>query len=370
MNDEPIYCIGCGAEIQSEDKNARGYTPKSVVKKGLENNALYCQRCFKLRHYNQLESIETTEEEFTAILNGISDTQALVVNVIDIFDIAGSIIPGIQRIIGNNELIIVANKVDLLPKEINRNRLKHRIQKILSDQGVHVRDVLFTGAAKNLGVDELYQAIDKARHGRDVYVVGVANVGKSTLINALIKSRGIQGEVITTSQYPGTTLDIIEIPFDDESALIDTPGIIHKGQMTVGMSHKTLKQILPTSEVRPRIYQLNPEQTLFIGGLAQLDYVSGERQSLTVYASNALNIHRRKLEGADDFYAKHVGELLSPPTKAELTDEIKRNTKHYTIDEPCDIAISGLGWIKVSQPGQLQVRVPKGVDVFKRAPLI
>lgn len=370
MSEEPIYCIGCGAEIQSENPNQRGYTPHSVIKKGLENNALYCQRCFKLRHYNQLESIETTEEEFTAILNGIADTHALVVNVIDIFDIAGSIIPGIQRIIGNNDLLLVANKVDLLPKEINRNRLKHRIQKILSDQGIHVYDVLFTGAAKNQGIDALYRTIEQARHGRDVYVVGVANVGKSTLINALIKSRGIQGEVITTSQYPGTTLNMIEIPFDDDTALIDTPGIIHDGQLTVGLSHKTLKQILPTTEVRPRIYQLNPDQTLFIGGLVQVDYVSGPRQGIVVYASNQLNIHRRKFAGADAFYEKHVGELLSPPTAKEMEASPKRITKHYSVDEPCDIAISGLGWIKVPKAGQVHIHVPKGVDVFKRAPLI
>ena len=63
------------------------------------------------------------------------------------------------------------------------------------------------------------------------YVVGVTNVGKSTLINKLIQSIGGTKDVITTSQFPGTTLGQIDIPFDEESSLIDTPGIIHRHQI-------------------------------------------------------------------------------------------------------------------------------------------
>ena len=47
---EELYCIGCGAKIQSEDKTEPGYTPRAAIQKGLENNELYCQRCFRLRH--------------------------------------------------------------------------------------------------------------------------------------------------------------------------------------------------------------------------------------------------------------------------------------------------------------------------------
>ncbi len=48
--------------------------------------------------------------------------------------------------------------------------------------------------------------------------------------------------------------------------------------------------------------------------LARLDYVSGGRRSLTCYLSNELNIHRTKLENADELYKNHAGELLTPPT--------------------------------------------------------
>ena len=47
---EELFCIGCGAQIQTEDKEKAGYTPASSIKKAEETGDLYCQRCFRLRH--------------------------------------------------------------------------------------------------------------------------------------------------------------------------------------------------------------------------------------------------------------------------------------------------------------------------------
>ena len=41
-------CIGCGAVLQSADNKAFGYIPKNKF-----GNANYCERCFKITHYNE-----------------------------------------------------------------------------------------------------------------------------------------------------------------------------------------------------------------------------------------------------------------------------------------------------------------------------
>lgn len=51
---EELFCIGCGAQIQTEDKEKAGFTPASSIKKAEETGELYCQRCFRLRHYNEI----------------------------------------------------------------------------------------------------------------------------------------------------------------------------------------------------------------------------------------------------------------------------------------------------------------------------
>ncbi len=117
---------------------------------------------------------------------------------------------------------------------------------------------------------ELLEKIEEYRDGRDVYIVGVTNVGKSTLINQIIKNTAGVQDVITTSQFPGTTLDKIEIPLDDGHFLIDTPGIIHRHQMAHYLGKKDLRIIAPLKEIKPKVYQLNEGQTLFLGGLQDL----------------------------------------------------------------------------------------------------
>lgn len=44
------------------------------------------------------------------------------------------------------------------------------------------------------------------------------------MINAIIDEMGDVQDLITTSRFPGTTLDQIEIPLDNGHFLVDTPG--------------------------------------------------------------------------------------------------------------------------------------------------
>ena len=90
-------------------------------------------------------------------------------------------------------------------------------------------------------IDELLEKINEYRKGRCICRRSNER-RKSTLINKLIQSIGETGEVITTSQYPGTTLGQIDIPFDEHSSLVDTPGIIHRHQITL-LSGKEMKKV-------------------------------------------------------------------------------------------------------------------------------
>lgn len=225
-----LRCIGCGAILQVTDKKTPGYTPESALKKGLESGQLYCQRCFRLRHYNEIAPVDISDDDFRKLLSQISDSNSLVVYVVDMFDFNGSLIPGLHRFIGDNPVLLVGNKEDVFPKSIKRHRMKEWLRQQAKANGILPEDVVITSAKNASSVEALFNAVEKLRKSRDVYVVGVTNVGKSTLINSLIAIRNGIKDVITTSRFPGTTLDRIEIPFDDHSNLIDTPGIIHADQ--------------------------------------------------------------------------------------------------------------------------------------------
>ncbi|MFZ0444741.1 MAG: ribosome biogenesis GTPase YqeH [Bacillus sp. (in: firmicutes)] len=365
---EQYSCFGCGVQIQTENLEELGYAPESALQK----EEIICQRCFRLKHYNEVQDVSLTDDDFLRILNGIGKSDALIVKIVDIFDFNGSWLPGIHRFIGKNNVILIGNKVDLLPKSVKSNRVINWMKHEAKQLGLKPVDVFLVSAAKGLFMKEVMEAIEHYREGKDVYIIGCTNVGKSTFVNQILKEVTGEGDVITTSHFPGTTLDTIEIPLSDGQSLIDTPGIINHHQMAHYVGKRDLKVILPKKEIKQMVYQLNEEQTLFFGGLARFDYIKGGRRSFSCYFSNEINIHRTKLEKADELYQNHVGEMLTPPRKDELETFPKLVRQTFTIkEEKTDIVFSGLGWITINEPGAVvAVYVPKGVNCLIRKSLI
>ena len=367
---EELFCIGCGAAIQTTDKEQAGFTPSSALEKGLETGQVYCQRCFRLRHYNEISDVNISDDDFIKLRHEVGESDALVVNVIDIFDFNGSVIPGLSRFVSGNDVLLVGNKKDILPKSVKDGKVTQWLTERAHEVGLRPVDVVLTSAQNKQAIKELMEKIESHRKGRDVYVVGVTNVGKSTLINAIIQEITGDKDIITTSRFPGTTLDKIEIPLDDGSYLFDTPGIIHRHQMAHYLTAKNLKYISPKKEIKPKTYQLNPGQTLFLAGLGRFDFISGERQGFTAFFENTLDLHRTKLAGADGFYQKHAGTLLVPPTSQELADFPKLIRHEFSIKEKTDVVFSGLGWIRVNEKAKIAAWAPKGVDVVIRKAII
>jgi ribosome biogenesis GTPase A len=138
---------------------------------------------------------------------------------------------------------------------------------------------------------------------------------------------------------------------------------------------KDLRTITPSSRINAKVYQLDEGQTLYLGGLARVDFVRGPHQPFVVYVANSLNIHRTKLERADELLAKHHGELLAPPTGKEAASQLPPFVRHSFKIPPngsADIVISGLGWVTLQgkQPAYVEVHAPKGVSVGIRRALI
>lgn len=368
--EEVLRCSGCGISLQGEDQSKPGYTPKQA----LDREPVICQRCFRIKNYNESSSITVEQDEFLRLLGQISGKKALVIHIIDIFDFQGSVISGLQRFIGNNPVLLAVNKIDLLPKVTNWNKVRNWVQKEAKDAGLKVEDVILCSAKQNSGFDRLLEAIGEYRGDRDVYVVGATNVGKSTLINRLIRDYSDLDQELTVSRYPGTTLDMVHIPLDDGKFIIDTPGIVYPSRYSELVSPQDLGVIMPDKPMKPAVYQLNEGQTIFFGGFGRFDFIQGDRQSFTCFVSGRIPLHRTKLEKADELFANHAGELLNPPSKENLAKlpEWTRHEFKIPRGSKTDLFISGLGWIKINndQGAVVAVHVPKGIKVMVRPSII
>lgn len=356
------FCEGCGIQLQTEDEQKPGYVPFAAF----EREHQYCRRCYRIRHYNELSTVEHDPDVYLQILGQIAETNSLVVQIVDLFDIAGSWIPGIHRHIGNNPLLLFGNKIDLFPQSVKMGKLKEWMYSYAKEMGIKPVDVVVGSAAKQNRMQEVRTAIERYRQGRDVYIVGVTNVGKSTFLNYLLEE-----PIITTSPYPGTTLDVIHIPLDDDRNIVDTPGIVKKNRLSEWISPKELGQVIPKIRLNPKVYQLNSGQTVFFAGLGRFDYVEGERQPFTCYFSNQLYLHRTKQEKADSFYEKHAGEMLQPPHEPAELPPLRKHRIVLNGKDKQDIVISGLGWIACGKErGVVDVYAPKGIEVTLRPSII
>lgn len=365
-----IICIGCGSRLQSEDATKAGYLPASALKKAIEDERadVYCQRCFRLRHYNEIMPVELNNDDFLNLLNSLANKKALIVNVVDLFDFSNSILTSLKRFVGDNDFILVGNKFDLFPKNSRQSRIKDWMRQEANRMGLYPKEVFLISAAKQKYLDELIEYLNKASTDRDVYFVGTTNVGKSTLINAIIDKMGDIKDLITTSRFPGTTLDRIEIPLDNGHFLVDTPGIMTKNQLATYLDAKDLALVSPKKPLKPATYQLLPGNTLFLGGLGRIDYVKGESTSFTVYVPREVYVHRTKLEKADEFYQKHFGEMLTPPKTTKDLPEMKG--KEFKTTYKSDLLFGGIGFITVPEGCVVKAYTPGQIGLGIRRALI
>jgi ribosome biogenesis GTPase YqeH len=364
---EELRCIGCGSIIQTNDDTLAGYVPKSKLEENTDD--LVCRRCFRLSHYNEVLPTQISEDDFYEIISTIGKTNSLVVKIIDLFDLEGSMIPQIARLTNHNDLIIIANKIDLLPKSVKEAKLLHHVRKIVSDNNLKPLDIFLMSAKKRKNVDQIISQIMEYANDRDIYIVGATNVGKSTFINTILKSyTDIEKDIITVSENAGTTLDMIRIPIGKNN-MIDTPGIINQNQITYFLDQQEMKQITPKKEIKPKGYQLNQDQTLFFGGLARFDFVKGDKTSFVCYCAEGVPIHRTKREKADELLKQHQGALLSPPATSELFELVPHS---FTINQTSkqDIVLPGLGFITCKGPIQIIVHMHQNVTPYIREALI
>lgn len=346
-----MICKGCGVPLQTNDKTAPGYTPKA--------DGEYCQRCFRLIHYDDLTLSMKTGIDPDTVIDHVSQLDALIVYVVDLFDFEAGMIPGLSRKLSGKDMILVASKRDLLPDTLSHEKIASFVFSRLKEYGITIQELVLTSAEKHAGIDEVKAAVKKHRRGRCAAVIGRANSGKSTLLNALSG-----GKSLTASRYPGTTLGYTELEIDGIQ-YVDTPGIEIAGSMVMAVKEKDLRTILPRSTVRPAVFQIHEDQSYALGGLARLDVKCGSSATVTWYLSRELYLHRTRLSNADELWKKQTGKLLSPVP----TEKKKKKYQFHRDSEKTDVVIDGLGWACISGDAPtLTVEVPAGVNVtFRKA---
>jgi len=319
-------CIGCGCVLQNEDINNDGFVLS------LEDNI--CQRCFRIKNYNEYKKTTRNNTDYINIINSINSDD-LVIYVTSLMDIRLDFIDSFKNV------IVVLTKKDILPKSVKDYKLINYVK-----ERYNPLDIEIVSSIKNYNIDSLFNKIKKYGNS-NVYVIGSTNSGKSTLINKLIKNYSDSDIEITSSLYPSTTLDKIYVNIDGIN-IIDTPGLINEGSIINFIDNKVLKEITPKKEIKPRTYQLKGKGSILIGDLVRLDYDTKDT-SMTIYVNNGVNV---------SFLGKDNKKLY------------EMNKKTMVLSQNKDIVISDLCFIKFTKEVKLDIYTFDNVLVYERDNLI
>nr|CAD2195043.1 unnamed protein product [Meloidogyne enterolobii] len=235
-------CESCGAQFHCHNSSLPGFVPLELfneIKKNSKKIPFYqktgytCRRCFLLKEYNFLLNVNVCELDYNAMMGHLKLVQeALILLIVDLTDLHSSIHRDLPRIIGPKKpLIVVGNKVDLLPPDTRTGYLRHYqrcLKNAISEAGIsqefNILKYMLISAKTGFGIEEMITNIYQNWIGPrgvlrgDIYVIGSTNAGKSTLFNTLIQSdlckvRAMDlVERVTTSIWPGTTLSLLKFP--------------------------------------------------------------------------------------------------------------------------------------------------------------
>lgn len=221
--DEPVSdtcCSGCGAVLHCTASAVPGYLPSEKYKALLQEERLSgatCQRCHLLTHHHKALSLHMSSEQYRLVVQQLRPLKALVLLIVDLLDVPDSIVPDLPELVGTNKhIVVLGNKVDLLPGDSPNylQRIKRQLSQYCQEAGFggQVTDIHLISAKTGYGIEGLISSLQKSwRYKGDVYLVGSANAGKSTLFNSLLESdycKSKASDVIrkaTISPWPGET---------------------------------------------------------------------------------------------------------------------------------------------------------------------
>ncbi len=333
-------CLGCGCLLDSD------------------NEKQLCYRCFQLKHYNRLVVDESLINNQLTYLDDLDDRFSNVYLVTDLFSLSHDIQYFAQHKI--QKLNVIVNKMDLLPKSFNFTLTDELIKKTFLKANLKVNKVLYTSIYNKNNMEALNDFMAH-HHKLPNVLLGYSDVGKSSLINALLGLNHIEDQMCLTSCYINTTntIKIFELP---DYQLVDYPGIYDQGNILNYLEPNDIKKVIDYKFARPYQLQMYQSQRIYIEDLATIDVIleDGVRSSLSLYVSPILKIKRKNLSQQISLVNDQAQIHYLNQNDAWKTYEFELNPKNYKTD----FLIYGLGLVVIHKGAcKVIVRVHENVCV-------
>lgn len=362
-------CCNCGAILQSEHPEEEGYVDEKYLQKEL-SAMIFCASCYASARYNMMPAYPKLDEDYNIMIQDAEARDALIIYVVDLFSFECSFIPELTKTIEGLNMIIIANKRDLMPSSVSdaelREYVAHRFRR--AKLNVTADDVVLTSFTSLSDTSMLSRMMEERRKGHDVYIIGASMAGKTLFLNAYLRSyRNNTNRSVIRDNYPGTNLAVLEIPLDHSSSIYDTPGTSLDNSVVHLLDEEGRKAAIPSKRIKSRRIALGNHDRLYIGGAVRLDLLSKEKTVLKCYFAEGvtLNKHHGKLGEAELIALMKKKGFVPQISSISSISDLDVYEIHVEEQGQRDIGIEGLGWISFAGDNQVfRIYVPKGIGVY------
>lgn len=362
-----LRCYHCGAILQCENENEKGYIIPESLHRATPIQIIYCDRCFEtMKAFNNSELEQKVDQEVLKILDDAYATDALIIWVVDLFSFNGTLNSEIAKKVKKLNVIVVGNKRDLFPANVKEESLVEYLVETFNAYGIKPKSVRLLGATNKIDSKELIDSMNAARKGHDVYMIGNSTSGKTSIINRAMK--GFENKTsrqIKTITYPGTSVNVLEIPLSRSSFFYELPGISQTTSATGKLEKDVIRQIVPKKAVKVVTRSMSAGDALMVGSLAAFEVIKGKATNYRFYSAEGVETRKVQSKKLDDYINENNIRRFARPVSERLVSFLDYDMFEYAMENDKkwhDIAIEGLGWLSFIAQGQMiRVRLPKGV---------
>ena len=368
-------CYNCGAVLQSSDPTKEGYINKEVLENGSQN-FLFCNKCFEMERFQPKTNEPVVSEDLLTIVKDAKKKDALLVYVINLFSFEAGFSHKINELISGMNILVVANKFDLMPKGTNEEETREYVAHRFRAEGVHVEkdNIALANAFDDDTAHTIIAQIYELKNGKDVYIIGSKLAGKTTLIDSFIRVyKNLSQSNIVSEIYPGTGSRVLQLPMSSKTTLYEIPDIPYNNSILYGLDAANTKKVYVTKPVEYTDITIREDEVLYFGGMAFIELVEGKRTQLRCYFNEGMQFKRHSHKKCEENFVKAIAKKAVKPYCSKIKSvkdldvfEIKVTESNYR-----DIGIQGLGWFNFLAKGQtFRIYVPMGVSIYNSRPKI
>ena len=364
-----LRCYHCGAILQCEDPNEKGYIVPESLNRATPIQIIYCDRCFEvMKAFNNSELDQQVDQEILKVLDDAYATDAYIIWVVDLFSFNGVLNTEIAKKVKKLNVTVLGTKRDLLPANVNDESLKAYLSERFSEFGIRPVSIRLVGNTNKIDAKEALDAMNRMRQGHDVYMIGNLTSGKTSIINKVMK--GFENKTnrqIKTIKYSGTHLDVLEIPLTRSSFFYELPGISQTTSAVGKLEKDVVKQIVPKKAVKMTQKSMAPGDALMVGSIAAFEMLKGKPTSYRFYSAEGVETRKVSSKRLDEEIKENNIRRSIRPVSERLVSFLDYDMFEYAMENDKkwhDIAIEGLGWLSFIAQGQIiRIRLPKGVAI-------